>query len=147
MTAHSRRFVAALILLTAGACGRRTTVADDSLRRDLDLARGQGLELAPHAAAAQTVVSAEELAPTGTHAKATATHTPSAKRTPPPASPSAPPAVAQTAPAPAQQRDSIVAAAPATNRPDPKTAISPAPKGGYKTMGELIRKAPFPINP
>ena len=40
-------------------------------------------------------------------------------------------------------------AAPATVRPAPvvRPAVTPAPRGGYKTMGEIIRKAPFPINP
>jgi hypothetical protein len=31
--------------------------------------------------------------------------------------------------------------------PSAKPAMNPAPPGGYKSMGELIRKAPFPINP
>jgi len=43
--------------------------------------------------------------------------------------------------------DTAVAAAPATQRPSAQGAISAPPPGGYKTMGELIRKAPFPINP
>ena len=43
--------------------------------------------------------------------------------------------------------DSAAAALPATQRPLPASAVSPPPPGGYKTMGELIRKAPFPINP
>jgi len=65
--------------------------------------------------------------------------------------PSQPQVAEREAPAPQaparQPRDSVVATAPATQRPSAAGAISPPPPGGYKTMGELIRKAPFPINP
>src|SRR5438094_86400 len=130
----SSRVLTGLLVAAVAACGRRATVADDSLRRDLDLARGQGLELAPQSGS-QMTVSAEELGPAGSRARRN--ERPLASRV-----------TKATPPAPtAARRDSVVAIAPATPRPSAQSAISPPPPGGYKTMGELIRKAPFPINP
>ena len=143
------RFIAAAIGLAAlAACGRTAPSTDVALQRDLDLAKGQGLELAPQGSARSTL-SADELSPAGNRTPATA---PRVAKSPAPrhAAPArTEPQVAVKPPqAPAaQSHDSIVAAAPATPRPSAAGAISPPPPGGYKTMGELIRKAPFPINP
>ena len=144
------RFIAVTIGLAAlAACGRTAPSTDAGLQRDLDLAKGQGLELVPQGSARSTL-SADELSPSGTHARSTAPQ-PSKARAPREAAPAPQPQVAER-PAPqapvAQQHDSVVATAPvpATTRPS-AGAISPPPPGGYKTMGELIRKAPFPINP
>ena len=139
---RSRLLTISLLIIGVAACGRRTTVADENLRRDLDLARGPGLELAPRSGS-QTTVSAEELLPAGSRLKTNATP---ARRAQKPASPHVARNVASTAPV-SSRRDSVVASAPATPRPSAQGAISPPPPGGYKTMGELIRKAPFPINP
>jgi hypothetical protein len=35
----------------------------------------------------------------------------------------------------------------ATTVPVSRPAVSPPPPGGYKTMGEVLRNAPFPIKP
>ena len=137
---RSRLLTVSLLVIGVAACGRRTTVADENLRRDLDLARGQGLELAPRSGS-QTTVSAEELIPAG---PAKTTTTP-ARRAQQPASPRVARKVVSMAPAPSRS-DSAIASAPATPRPS-AGAISPPPPGGYETIGELIRKAPFPINP
>jgi hypothetical protein len=146
------RFIAVTIGLAAlAACGRATPSTDAGLRRDLDLAKGQGLELVPQGSARSTL-SADELSPSGNHARSTAQQA-SKARTPREAASAPQPQVAERpapqlhAPAP-QQQDSVVATAPvpAATRPS-AGAISPPPPGGYKTMGELIRKAPFPINP
>ena len=141
------RFVAVFISLAAlAACGRTAPATDAALKRDLDLAKGQGLELAPHGSARSTL-SADELSPSGNRARSTAQQV-SKSPAPRQAAParSQPQVAEQQAPA-AQSHDSVVATAPATPRPSAAGAISPPPPGGYKTMGELIRKAPFPINP
>lgn len=146
------RFIAVTIGLAAlAACGRTTRSTDAGLQRDLDLAKGQGLELAPQGSARSTL-SADELSPPGSHARSTAQQ-PSKARAPREAAPTPQPQVAERpapqpqAPAP-QQHDSVVATAPVPVATRPSAgAISPPPPGGYKTMGELIRKAPFPINP
>lgn len=142
----SHRFAIAAIALSAvAACSHGTPTADAALKRDLDLARGQGLELAPQASGRATL-SADELIPAGNRSKATATRPATANRARPLEAAAPETKVAESQAPAAAARDSV-AAAPATPRPSPTNAVSPAPPGGYKTMGELIRKAPFPINP
>jgi hypothetical protein len=152
MPGRSPFIVAAVSLAALAACGRTAPATDAALQRDLDLAKGQGLELAPQGSARSTL-SADELSPSGNRTKSTAQQ---ASKAPEPrrASPAqSEPKVAQRetpaipAVAVAQSHDSVVATVPATARPSAAGAISPPPPGGYKTMGELIRKAPFPINP
>jgi hypothetical protein len=146
MPGRSRFIAAAISLAALAACGQTAPTSDAALQRDLDLAKGQGLELAPQGSARPTL-SADELVPAGNHAKSTAkqlSKAPAARQAAPAQSE---PKVAERATPAAQPRDSVVATAPATPRPSAAGAISPPPPGGYKTMGELIRKAPFPINP
>lgn len=137
---------AAVSLAALAACGRTAPATDAALQRDLNLAKGQGLELAPQGSVRSTL-SADELSPPGTHTRSTAQQV-SKSPAPRQAAPARtePRVAEQQAPAP-QSHDSVVAAAPATPRPSAAGAISPPPPGGYKTMGELIRRAPFPINP
>lgn len=151
MPGRSRVIAAAVSLAALAACGRTAPATDAGLQRDLDLAKGQGLELAPQGSA-RSSLSADELSPPGTPARSTAQQ---ASKSPAPrqAAPArteprvAEPRVAEHQAPAAQSHDSVVATAPATPRPSAAGAISPPPPGGYKTMGELIRKAPFPINP
>jgi hypothetical protein len=154
MDFRSRFAVSAISLIALAACGRNAPTSDAALQRDLDLAKGQGLELAPQSRTA--VLSADELLPAGNRSRPATPHPTVAHRTPaamPPAV-SEPKVAESPAPAPAPEaakapaRDSAVAVAPAPATARPSAgAISPPPPGGYKTMGELIRKAPFPINP
>ena len=144
----ARLFLAALALSGVAACERGAPATPDELRRDLELARGQGLELAPRAAG-QTTISAAELVPRGSKALSATSRAPK-KTTVVAAKPKAP-TVAET-PQPTEAPDptpELAPAAPSPVRPQPaaKPAMNPAPPGGYKSMGELIRKAPFPINP
>lgn len=147
MPGRSRLIAAAVSLAALAACGRTAPATDAALQRDLNLAKGQGLELAPQGSARSTL-SADELSPPGTHARSTAQQV-SKSPTPRQAATvrSEPRVVAEHQAPAAPSHDSVVAAAPATPRPSAAGAISPPPPGGYKTMGELIRKAPFPINP
>ena len=151
MPGRSRLIAAAVSLAALAACGRTAPATDAALQRDLNLAKGQGLELAPQGSARSTL-AADELAPAGNHARSTApqaSKSPAAHRSTPAPSPTQVAERESPAPqAPAKpSHDSVVATAPATPRPSASGAISPPPPGGYKTMGELIRKAPFPINP
>jgi hypothetical protein len=151
MPGRSRFIAAAVSLVTLAACGRTAPATDAALQRDLNLAKGQGLELAPQGSARSTL-SADELIPSGNRTKATAQQASKPAAQPRATQPRTEPQVAERqAPAPqappTQSHDSVVATAPATRRPSAAGAISPPPPGGYKTMGELIRKAPFPINP
>jgi len=139
-----KRFPIVVIALSAlAACSRGTPTADRALQRDLDLARGQGLELAPQGSARPTL-SADELTPAGNRARTIATRP--TTRTRARSAGAAPETKVAESQAPnTATRDTV--SAPATARPSPTNAVSPPPPGGYKTMGELIRKAPFPINP
>ncbi len=154
MTRRSRFIAVSISLAALAACGRGSPSTDAGLQRDLDLAKGQGLELVPQGSARATL-SADELSPSGNRAPSTAQRVSKipaprlapARRQPQVAEPQvAEPQVAQQQTPEPQAHDSVVATAPATPRPS-ADAISPPPPGGYKTMGELIRKAPFPINP
>jgi hypothetical protein len=143
MHARTRMVMVAVTLSGVAACSQSAPSANDALRRDLDLARGQGLELAPRGAG-QATVSAVELVPQGTRAPSSSG---SSQRAKAPA-PSAKPAAVAEAPAVAPAESPAATTAPATQRPvSTRPAVNPPPPGGYKTMGELIRKAPFPINP
>jgi hypothetical protein len=143
MHARTRMMLVAVTLSGAAACSQSAPSANDALRRDLELARGQGLELAPRGAG-QATVSAVELVPQGTRAPSSSGSTQRAKAP----APSAKPAAVAEAPAAAPAESPAATTAPATERPvSTRPAMNPPPPGGYKTMGELIRKAPFPINP
>ena len=146
MPAHPRSIAIVISLAALAACGRTAPSTDAGLQRDLDLAKGQGLELAPQGNARATL-SADELIPSGNRSRSASQQL--AKATAPQRATPAPiePPVAQQPVPAAQSGDTVVAVAPATPRPSAAGAISPPPPGGYKTMGELIRKAPFPINP
>jgi hypothetical protein len=130
-------------LATLAACsGKGTPVqADEALQRDLQLAGSTSLELLPNSS--QTaVVSAVEQQGTGNPAP----QQPARARAPRPRATRhlAPPARLASAPAPRAPRP-----APRTSSQPTFDAnvISPPPPGGYKTMGEIMRNSPFPINP
>jgi hypothetical protein len=127
------------------ACGGKSAPvqASDDLRRDLELAGGSGIELLPVAPSTQ-VVSAVEQTGTAEPAPApTKARTPVARPKPRRVAPQARVVRAPT-PAPRPERQA--------ERPAPQPVfgadvISPPPPGGYKTVDEVIRGAPFPIKP
>jgi hypothetical protein len=134
--------LAALAGLAACGGGGNTTQASGDLQRDLQLAGSQpSLELLPNASRTAVVSAIEqtgtaEPAPSPTKVRAPVAR-PAPRRV-------APQATVARAPSPAPQRQ--------IERPSPRptfdaNVISPAPPGGYKTMGEIMRNAPFPINP
>ena len=137
---------AAIALAALAACNRPRPTTDAALQRDLDLARTQASQ-----ASADMNIAPDEVIPAGNRSRAPLSRPQSVRRS----APSAPrrianassPAVSAAPNTSAVTHDSAIAVAPATPRPSAEGAISAPPPGGYKTMGELIRKAPFPINP
>lgn len=148
----NRRSLRRAVMTTAGGlllagCGTQGA-PDDDLQRDLDRARTSAIDLLPRAGG-QQVVSDVESVPAGTRS---ARETPAPVRAP--AKPAVTPAPVRRAtprpapdPAPVEREPAAPVDAPATPRPSSKPATQPPPPGGFKTMEEMIRKAPFPINP
>lgn len=138
-----------VVLATLAACGRSST-SNDSLKRDLDLAGSTSLELAPRSAGTN-VVSAIEESPGAVPAKS------AAKVRAPSNAPVAHKPVRRTSVAAATERQQEQASAPqetpaastlpATPAPTPRPVPTPERRGGYKSIGDVIRNAPFPINP
>jgi hypothetical protein len=140
----------ALALAGLAACSRPAST-DDSLQKDLQQA-SSSLTMLPNGSGT-AVVSAIEQTPSATPAVAKRQNTP--KRTPQRVS--AKPALAEAVtvtpevvheemPAPAQPAREELPAAPAPRAPQGRATQAPPP-GGFKTIDEIMRKAPFPINP
>ena len=133
--------LAALGFLAACGANAAPDKASEDLKRDLELATGAGIELLPSAASTQVVSAVEQTgtaqpAPSPTKARAPVAR-PKPRRVAPQAR-----LVRSSAPRPERQVD----------RPSPQPVfgpdvISPPPPGGYKTVDEVIRSAPFPIKP
>jgi hypothetical protein len=156
------RFATALMTLAGlAACGQQAQKPSEDLRRDLEQVGSSDMQLVPNGAGTQ-VISAIEQGPAGTRKPATpqprATVSPVALRTPTPTpvveAPQPQPEVKVVelpAPQPqvAEQPVAVEPSAPATRRPAPMPVPSTqrAPRGGWKTTGDIIRNAPFPINP
>jgi hypothetical protein len=125
------------------ACGGKSAPvqASGDLQRDLQLASGTSVELLPNTSRTAVVSAIEQ---TGTAEPAPA---PTKTRAPvvrPKARRVAPQVRVVRAPSPAPERQ--------VERPSPRptfdaNVISPPPPGGYKTVDEVIRNAPFPIKP
>ena len=115
--------------LLIAACGRASTV-DDQLKQDLEAASASTMVLAPNGGG-QRVVSVIEQ--TG---KVQPRVTTSRKAVAP----------ARTL-KPETRQTAETSTEPVARVPSSRPAVSPAPPGGYKTIGEVIRNAPFPIKP
>lgn len=112
----------------AAACARSPEM-DAQMKADLDAASTATLELAPRTPATKVVSAIESKNPTRpTIAPVKKAVAPA--RTPPPETPT------------------VVAEEPIARAPAPEAPkVQPPPPGGYKTIGEVIRNAPFPIKP
>jgi len=148
---------AVLVALAVPSRPAAATQLAGDLSRDLDLASAAGVSLAPSGTGTQ-VVSAVELGAAPERAPAAAPKAaasprkaPVRKARPQPRAEPAPveeveeapveaPAPAEVAPAPAPAVDAPLP------RPMPNQRREPPP-GGWKTPSEIIRNAPFPINP
>ena len=133
--------VAATVALAA--CGQGGSAPID-LGRELDVATGDSMGLLPNRGATQ-FVSAIERTPGWAPAA-----TPVKQPTP------SPRAIAQPVKTPVRTGNEgpaveAVVVAPkapaATPAPTPTPTPTPHRRGGYKSVGEVIRNAPFPINP
>jgi len=155
-----RLSLATLLIAAASACSsssEQATVSSD-LEQDLAKAGGANVQLAGGSGNRIDVVSASERveSPAPAPKAKTVARTPSVKR-------------GTRAVAPSPRRQSPAAAQPAPNaeeqvpaeeprlepepvpqsRPQapPVPSRQPEPPGGWRTPGEVIRNAPFPINP
>jgi hypothetical protein len=121
------RIVSAAAAMVVAACGQQSTL-DEQMKKDLDAASASTMELAPNGGG-QRVVSAIEQVP---QKQPTVTKT----RT-----------VNTPAKTPESKQVVHSTTEPAAARPNSRPAVQPPPPGGYKTIGEVLRNAPFPIKP
>ncbi|MEX2177470.1 MAG: hypothetical protein WD801_02090 [Gemmatimonadaceae bacterium] len=142
MTRRSRIFpIAAAILLSACNAVGSADQMDDAMRRDLEAVQAGTIELAPSGDGSKVVSAIEQTT--------TAQPRPTAPR------PKAPPVSSQVAqspdleptPEPQVAQEAPTSNEPTATRPTNTPRVSPPPPGGYKTVGEVIRNAPFPIKP
>ena len=156
----THRALAAIALLATAACGRAEPAMTDDLEKDLAEAQGAGLELAPRAANATMVVSAEEQirpGPAPARVQRAPVRRPAPRAVEQPVAVVAEPEVDEApepAPEPVETADVAAAPPPAQTEvgppaPRPRPLPTPAPgrRGPYKTTAEVIRDAPFPIHP
>ena len=126
--------------LALAACDRAPDV-DAQLKKDLEAASAGAIELAPRGTATTVVSGVEQMQRAQPRPTAPRPKAPPAEREvaqSPDPMPTPDPVVVQQAP---------VRNEPAASRPTNTPRVQPAPPGGYKTVGEVIRNAPFPIKP
>ncbi len=157
-----RLSIASVALLASAACSRTSEqpALSDDLKQDLARAGGSDVSLAGSANGRVEVVSAAERtngavaapkAPTVSRAPSavrgrTAVVKSARRVTPAAADPS--PRAAETAPATVRTEDPAPEPVPAQARPRaPQPSTQREPPGGWRTPGQIIRNAPFPINP
>ena len=162
MRNHLRLTIASVALLVSAACSRSSEqpALSDDLKQDLVRAGGSDVQLTGSSNGRVDVVSAAERtngavaapkSPTVSRAPSavrgrTAT-VKSARRVSPAAAEPAPRA-AETAPAQVYTEEPAPAPVPAQSRPRaPQPSTQREPPGGWRTPGQIIRNAPFPINP
>ena len=129
-----RRIICSLLVAaTVVACGRQSaSPMDDALQADLQAATAATIELAPRAQGTKVVSAIESRQPTQP------TVTPVRRVTRP---------APQPEPETRQPTRTAETNEPTATRPATTPAVQPPPPGGYKTVSEVIRNAPFPIKP
>lgn len=157
-----RLSIASVVLLASAACSRTSEqpALSDDLKQDLARAGGSDVSLAGSANGRVEVVSAAERtngavaapkAPTVSRAPSavrgrTAVVKSARRVTPAAAEPS--PRAAEAAPATVRTEEPAPEPVPAQTRPRaPQPSTQREPPGGWRTPGQIIRNAPFPINP
>ena len=158
---HRLSFGAVLVAAAVACSGSpdKATVSAD-LEQDLAKAGGANVELAGNSGNRVDIVSASERiespapTPKGTLITRAASKergkravAPTKRGTTPVAAPSA--RAAETAPVEQTETEVTRTTTPVPQgRPEaPMPSRQPEPRGGWKTPGEVIRNAPFPINP
>lgn len=117
--------------LLLAACSRSPAV-DEDMKKDLDAASAASVEMAPRTQGTTVVSPLEQKRPTQP-VKAPVRQVRAPARTKQPETP-------QTV-----QSGEPAAVAPAPQPAPPR--VQPPPPGGYKSVNEVIRNAPFPIKP
>jgi hypothetical protein len=157
-----RLSLGAVLVAAAAACSGSPdqAVISSDLEQDLAKAGGANVQLAGSSGNRLEVVSASERvesptpAPKGTLITRAASRergkravAPTKRGTTPVAAPSTHPT--ETAPVEQPETEVTRTTTPAPQgRPEaPMPSRQPEPRGGWKTPGEVIRNAPFPINP
>lgn len=149
MTPLLRPLAALALLAGLAACSDAgaSPEPDAELRRELDAAK---LEMRPTGAGTDFVGAIEQVpraavAPSAPRPREVARQAP--RRAQPPQPAPAPQVV--SAPEPVEAEEMTFDPAPVARRPVQQAtpAISPPPPGGYKSVNEVMRNAPFPINP
>ena len=162
MTNTLRLTLAAVAFAALAGCSRTSEppALSDDLKQDLATAGAADVQLAGSAGPRVDVVSTTERfdgavaapkAPSKARTTSAKRGTSAAIRSPRHVSPAAAqPAPQAPATAPAEQPTATPAPepVPAQRRPQaPQPSTQREPPGGWKTPGEVIRNAPFPINP
>ena len=162
MTNSLRLTLAAVAIAALAGCSRTSEppALSDDLKQDLARAGAADVQLAGSASPRVDVVSATERfdgavaapkAPVKARTTSTARGTKAATRSPRQESPVAAqpaPQAQETAPADAPTATPAPEPVPTQRRPQaPQPSTQREPPGGWKTPGQVIRNAPFPINP
>lgn len=156
-----RLSIGALLLVAAGACSAPTAkpAMTEDLQRDLAKVGAGDVQLAGAAAPRVDVVSSAERTdrnvptPKAPRVSRVATATPGTRAparsprhvTPAPAQARA--TADETAPAEAPRAEPAPEPVPSQQRPQQAPVQQREPRGGWKSEGEVFRRAPFPINP
>jgi hypothetical protein len=163
MRNHIRLTLASVALLVSAACSRSSeqqpTLSDD-MKQDLAKAGGTDVQMAGTSAGRVDIVSAAERtngavaapkAPTVSRAPSAVRGRTAVVKSPRRVSPAAAepsPRAAETAPAEVRTEEPTPEPMPAQARPRaPQPSTQRQPPGGWRSPGEVIRNAPFPINP
>lgn len=162
MTNSFRLTLAAAAFAALAGCSRpsESPVLSDDLKADLARAGAADVQLAGSTSPRVDVVSATERfdgavatpkAPSKARSASAARGTSATTRSPRQESPAAAqpaPQAQQTAPAEAPTANPAPEPVPTQRRPQaPIPSTQKEPPGGWKTPGQVIRNAPFPINP
>lgn len=145
-----RKFIGSLLVAAAvTACGRQSSspAMDEALQADLQAASSATIELAPRAPATSVVSAIESRQPTQPRVAPVRRATGPAPEPEPQVSERATALPRATQPETRQPTRTAETNEPVATRPATTPAVQPPPPGGYKTVGEVIRNAPFPIKP
>lgn len=162
MTYSLRFTIASVAMVALSACSRSSEqpALTDDLKQDLARAGGSDVQMAGASNGRIDVVSAAERTDGAVAAPKAPTivRAPSAVRgrtavvrsqrrvTPAPVQPA--PRAAEVAPAAVKTEESSPEPMPSQARPRaPQPSTQREPPGGWRTPGQIIRNAPFPINP
>lgn len=162
MTNSLRFTIASVAMLALSACSdpKQQPALTDDLKQDLARAGGSDVQMAGSSNGRVEVISAAERtdgavaapkspaiarAPSAVRGRTAVVRSPR-RVSPAPAQPS--PRAAEVAPAEVYTEEPSPEPMPSQARPRaPQPSTQREPPGGWRTPGEIIRNAPFPINP